>query len=165
MSRLWARYWAMPIDGVLRVLASDLDPETIRPKRVYRPNRYFARNELSRLCLGVLRTATEPLSTDDIAGRIIAAKGLGTADAALRAAVRDQAGCNRSNGLPAVPFILLYFCARAVVLSMSDNWLYWKLGVTVTGNCRSITERPQDAANVFATMVLNENYNFPQGAS
>jgi hypothetical protein len=28
------------IDGVLRVLATDLDPETIRPKRVYRRNRY-----------------------------------------------------------------------------------------------------------------------------
>jgi hypothetical protein len=27
------------IDGVLRVLATDLDPETIRPKRVYRRNR------------------------------------------------------------------------------------------------------------------------------
>jgi hypothetical protein len=45
------------IDGALRVLATDLDPETIRPKRLYRRNRYFARNELSRLCLGVLRTA------------------------------------------------------------------------------------------------------------
>ena len=39
------------IDGVLRVLATDLDPETIRPKRAYRRNRYFARNELSRLAL------------------------------------------------------------------------------------------------------------------
>jgi hypothetical protein len=27
------------IDGVLRVLASDLDPETLRPKRAYRPNK------------------------------------------------------------------------------------------------------------------------------
>src|SRR6266478_5137393 len=58
------------IDGVLRVLASDLDPETIRPKRAYRRNRYFARNELSRLCLSVLRTAAgELLSTNDLAGR------------------------------------------------------------------------------------------------
>jgi hypothetical protein len=45
------------IDGVLRVLAADLDLEKIKPKRIYRRNRYFARNELSRLCLGVLRTA------------------------------------------------------------------------------------------------------------
>src|SRR6267378_4257680 len=60
------------IDGVLRVLATDLDPETIRPKRAYRRNRYFARNELLRLCLGVLRTAAgELVSTDDIAGRVI----------------------------------------------------------------------------------------------
>src|SRR6202047_965947 len=69
------------IDGVLRVLASDLDPETIRPKRAYRRNRYFARNELSRLCLGVLRTAaSEMLSTDEIAARVIAAKGFDVAD-------------------------------------------------------------------------------------
>src|SRR6202030_1192325 len=81
------------IDGVLHVLASDLDPETIRPKRVYRRNRYFARNELSRLCLGVLRTeAGELLSTDDIAGRVITAKNFDAADAILRAAIREQVG-------------------------------------------------------------------------
>jgi hypothetical protein len=69
------------IDGALRVLATDFDPETIRPKRVYRRNRYFARNELSRLCLGVLRTAAaELLSTDDITGRVITAKGFDTGD-------------------------------------------------------------------------------------
>jgi hypothetical protein len=48
---------------------------------------------LSRLCLGVLRTAAgEPLSTDDIAGRAIAAKGFDPADAILRASIRDQVG-------------------------------------------------------------------------
>jgi hypothetical protein len=81
------------IDGVPRVLATDLDPETIRPKRVYRRTRYFARNELSRLCLGVLRTAAdELLSTDDIAGRVIAAKGFDIGDAILRTAIREQVG-------------------------------------------------------------------------
>jgi hypothetical protein len=81
------------IDGVLRILASDLDPETIRPKQAYRRNRYFARNELSRLCLSVLRTAAgEPLSTDDIAARVITAKGFHAADGVLRAAIRDQVG-------------------------------------------------------------------------
>jgi hypothetical protein len=54
LNQLWADL--THIDGVLRVLATDLDPETIRPKRPYRRNRYFAR-ELSRLCLGVLRIA------------------------------------------------------------------------------------------------------------
>jgi hypothetical protein len=81
------------IDGVLRILASDLDPETIRPKRVYRRNRYFGRNELSRLCLGVLRTAAgELLSTDEIAGRVIEAKGFNAGDAMLRSRIREQVG-------------------------------------------------------------------------
>ena len=81
------------IDGVLHVLVTDFDPETIRPKRGYRRNRYFARNELSRLCLGVLRTAAEELlSTDDIAGQVIAAKGFDAGDAILRAAIREQIG-------------------------------------------------------------------------
>jgi hypothetical protein len=81
------------IDGALRVLATDLDPEKIKPKRAYRRNRYFARNELSRLCLGVLRTAAgELLSTDDIAGRVIVAKGFDSGDAILRAAIREQVG-------------------------------------------------------------------------
>ncbi len=81
------------IDGALRVLAADLDPEKIKPKRIYRRNRYFGRNELSRLCLGVLRTAAgELLSTDDIAGRVIAAKGFDGGDAILGAAICEQVG-------------------------------------------------------------------------
>ena len=68
-------------------------PIAIRPRRAYRRNRYFARNELSRLSLGVLRTAVgELLSTDDIAGRVIAAKGFDAGDAILRAAIREQVG-------------------------------------------------------------------------
>jgi hypothetical protein len=81
------------IDGVLRVLAADLDPETIRLKRAYRRNRYFARNELSRLCLGIFRTAAgAPMSIAEITGQVIAAKGFDAGDAILLAAVRDQVG-------------------------------------------------------------------------
>jgi hypothetical protein len=42
------------IDGVLRVLATNRDPESIKPKRVYRRSLYFERRELSRLILAVL---------------------------------------------------------------------------------------------------------------
>jgi len=81
------------IDGVLRVLAKDLDPETIKPKRIYRRSRYFARNELSRLCLAALRIAdTKPLSIDDLATQAMTAKGFDAADAILRASVRGQVG-------------------------------------------------------------------------
>jgi hypothetical protein len=73
------------------VLLADLDHETLRPKRVYRRNRYFAWNE--RLCLGVLSTtAGELLSTEEIAGRVIATKGFEAGDAILRTAIRDQVG-------------------------------------------------------------------------
>ena len=41
----------------------------------------------------MLRTAGgELLSTDDIAGRVIAAKGFDSGDAILRAAIREQVG-------------------------------------------------------------------------
>jgi hypothetical protein len=81
------------IDGALRVLCVDLDPMSIRPKRHYRRSRYFAHNELTRLCLDALREADGlPIGADRIADQIIAAKGFDIRDAALRAAIRQQAG-------------------------------------------------------------------------
>jgi len=78
------------IDGVLRLFAPESDPETIRPKRTYRRTHYFARNELSRLCREALRDG-RILSTDEIVGCVIDAKGFDGADASLRAAIHDQA--------------------------------------------------------------------------
>ena len=81
------------IDGVLRLFAPDNDPELIRPKRTYaKRTRYFARNELSRLCMDALRAADGKLiTTDGIAGQVIDAKGFDAADAALRKAIGEQA--------------------------------------------------------------------------
>jgi hypothetical protein len=58
------------IDGVLRLFQPDRDPGDIKPKRTYaRRTRYFARNELSRLCMDALRAADGALmTTDEIAG-------------------------------------------------------------------------------------------------
>jgi hypothetical protein len=80
------------IDGVLRLFQPDRDPGEIKPKRTYaRRTRYFAKGELSRLVLEALRDAYgKPLSTDDLAGQIITAKGFDAADSVLRVAVRDQ---------------------------------------------------------------------------
>jgi hypothetical protein len=80
------------IDGALRVLRADMDPETIPPRRVYNRTRYFARNELSRLCLDTLRIAAgEPLTSEEITIRIMNAKGLEAGDARFRATIRVQA--------------------------------------------------------------------------
>jgi hypothetical protein len=78
---------------VLRLFQPDRDPAEIKPKRTYaRRTRYFARNELSRLVMNALRAADGALvTTDEIAGRVINAKGFDATDAALRASIRDQA--------------------------------------------------------------------------
>jgi len=79
------------IDGVLRLFEPDRDPEAIKPKRTYaKRTRYFARNELARLCMGALRDAPGLITTDEIAAQAIAAKGFEAADSTLRAAIRDQ---------------------------------------------------------------------------
>jgi hypothetical protein len=80
------------IDGVLRLFQPDRDPGEIKPKRTYaRRTRYFAHNELSRLSMDALRAADGALlTTDDIAGRTIEAKGFDGADAALRKAIGEQ---------------------------------------------------------------------------
>jgi hypothetical protein len=52
--------------------------------------RYFARNELARLCMDTLRDAPGLITTDEIAARVIAEKGFDSADSTLRAAIRDQ---------------------------------------------------------------------------
>jgi len=81
------------IDGVLRLFQPDRDPDEIKPKRTYaRRTRYFARNELSRLTLEAFRDAgSKLLSTDEIASRVIGAKGFNAAEAALRKAIGEQA--------------------------------------------------------------------------
>ena len=81
------------IDGVLRLFQPDRDPGDIRPKRPYaKRTRYFARNELSRLCMDALRAANGSLmTTDDIARQLIEAKAFDAADAVLRKAIGEQA--------------------------------------------------------------------------
>jgi hypothetical protein len=81
------------IDGVLRLFQPDRDPGEIKAKRTYvRRTRYFARKELSRLCMDALRAADGALmATDEVAGRIIEAKSFDAADAALRKAIGEQA--------------------------------------------------------------------------
>ena len=81
------------IDGALRVLSADVNPETIPARRRYARRQYFGRNELSRLCMDTLRLAAgEPLTAEEITIWIMTAKGLEAGDARLRATIRVQAG-------------------------------------------------------------------------
>ena len=82
------------IDGALRLLNADLDPTAIPPRqRRYKRTHYFAHNELSRLCMDMLRQAAgEPLTAEEITLRIMTAKSLDARDARLRATARIQIG-------------------------------------------------------------------------
>jgi len=74
-----------------RLFAPEHDPATIKPRRIYtRRTRYFGRNELTRLCMDALRGANGLITTDEVAGHIIAAKGFDAADTILRKAIGEQ---------------------------------------------------------------------------
>ena len=79
------------IDGALRLLGHVLNPGAIRPKGRYRRLAHFDRNELSRLVLTTLRTATgEPIGIEEISRRVITAKGFEATDEIFRAAIRQR---------------------------------------------------------------------------
>jgi hypothetical protein len=85
------QHWAdlAHLDGTLRLLGADLSADSIRPKRAYRRSPYFGHNEASRLVLATLRTAVEPIGIEEIARRVVVAKGFDPGDASLRAAIRE----------------------------------------------------------------------------
>ena len=65
------------INSTIRLYAPELDPDNIPPKRTYRRTRYFAKGELSRRVLSMLRQAGgKPMTTAVITAVIVADKGL-----------------------------------------------------------------------------------------
>jgi hypothetical protein len=54
----------------------DLAPELNLPPRRYSPNPHFARGELPRLAMDIMRAAGEPLAVREIAVRALAMKGV-----------------------------------------------------------------------------------------
>ncbi len=84
------------IHGTLRILAPDMEPESIGPK--FRPpDDWSRRGQMSRMVLAILRVAREPLTSREIASRMILERGLATDDKLLRVmtkrvstALRDQ---------------------------------------------------------------------------
>lgn len=80
------------VDGALRLLGHDLNPQELRARGRYQRSPYFLeRNELSRLVLATLRTAAgEPIGIEEIGRRVILAKGFDASDPALRAAIRQR---------------------------------------------------------------------------
>ncbi len=79
------------IDGTIRLYAPELDPDSIQPKRTYRRTRYFAKGELSRRVVSVLRQADgKPMTTAAITSAIVMDKGFPVGEGALSEAVTDM---------------------------------------------------------------------------
>lgn len=66
--------------ATLEAQMMELDPQLWLPPRRYKPNPHFARNELPRIAMAVLREAAEPLATKVVALRALATKGVMTPD-------------------------------------------------------------------------------------
>lgn len=66
------------------------DPQLRLQPRKYKPNPIFARRELPRLALTVLREAGEPLPIRVITVRVLAAKGIAMPDPTLRRRTRNR---------------------------------------------------------------------------
>jgi hypothetical protein len=79
------------LDATIKLFSPGTNPDSIPPKRAYRRTRYFARNELSRLTQDALRTASGPLTSAQIAGAVMLAKGMPTGDAAFKEIVANRA--------------------------------------------------------------------------
>ena len=79
------------IDATIRLFAPELNPDSIPPKRTYRRTRYFAKGELSRRILSVLREASgKPMTTAAITSAVLADKGFPVGEGALSEAVTDM---------------------------------------------------------------------------
>ena len=79
------------LDATIRLYAPELDPNSIPPKRTYRRTRYFAKGELARRVLDVLRQAAgKPMTTAAITSAIMADKGFPIGEGALSEAVNDM---------------------------------------------------------------------------
>ena len=79
------------LDATIRLYAPELDPDSIPPKRTYRRTRYFAKGELSRRIVSVLRQADgKPMTTAAITAAIVLDKGFPIGEGALSEAVTDM---------------------------------------------------------------------------
>jgi hypothetical protein len=68
----------------------ELDPQLWMPPRHYRPNPVFARGELPRLAMTIMRRANRPMGTLDIAMRALALKGVTQPGPGLRKLIRTR---------------------------------------------------------------------------
>lgn len=83
------------IDATLRIVAPDMAVEAIKPKVFRPPADWSKRGEMKRMVLSILRTARQPMTTREIAERMIVERGLQATPDTLNAMTRRVACCLR----------------------------------------------------------------------
>jgi hypothetical protein len=79
------------IDAVIRILKPDIDLEDL-PERPVPPALSGTRGDLQRFLIDQLRRANGPLSTFDLADRVMRERGLNPADLVVRKLIRHRTG-------------------------------------------------------------------------
>ena len=64
------------IDATLRIVAPDMEVESIRPSIFRPPADWSQRGQMSRIMLSILRQAKEPLISREIAAQLILERGM-----------------------------------------------------------------------------------------
>jgi hypothetical protein len=76
------------LDATMRLFDPELRPEEIRPRKQRSCNAWFRPGECLRLIYDVLRDAPEPVTTRDLANRIVEVKSIAITDDRQRALIQ-----------------------------------------------------------------------------
>ncbi len=71
------------IDATILQFEPDFKIETIKPRAFRPPKDWSNRGEMTRICLGILRHAAEPLTSRDVALQLLTERGLNRDDQRL----------------------------------------------------------------------------------
>ncbi len=80
------------LDATIRLFDADYQVEAIRPKTFRPPSDWSKRGQMTRIILDVLRQATEPLTTRDIAFQLMRERALDIADVKLLRLMTKRCG-------------------------------------------------------------------------
>jgi len=80
------------LDATLRLFDPDIKAETIKPKAFRPPADWSRRGEMSRIVLSILRQASEPLTTRDIAIQLLIERAMDRSDQRLLRLMTKRVG-------------------------------------------------------------------------
>lgn len=80
------------LDSTLKIIQPDFQVEAIKPKAFRPPNDWANRGEMSRICLSILRLASEPLTSRDIALELLVTRALDKNDQRLLRLMTKRVG-------------------------------------------------------------------------